>query len=392
MSIQWNEWLQALESGEWSSELLTGLDSSLPSVQIIELAQTHQPPARSHTPLFQLIPKSWFVPGRDSWFQLLEISEGLGEEPQAFYTLVANLLDRNWSPWARQVGGPLATAFFDADSEDPRLQWACSLDAEELDTFEPDAFAATPHARHLTHLRVAIDFVEDTWRTLATNPSLSNLLQLSVTGGEEGAYLFPLQANLSSLEWLDLCSAEIDDDKLTQLCEAEHLRNLRHLDLGMNPDWNPNQVENAGLLALAESNVIQNLEYLDLSSNEDIGAEGIEALVNSPNAQHLKTLHLSWLYSFSDEAVEAIVHSDYLKNLEILTFQVTSHVNQVTLDALADTDNLPSLQILDLNSIMYKGQPNYFPEDTNDITPEAMEVFVQQMAERGVEVRYQLQQ
>lgn len=156
------------------------------------------------------------------------------------------------------------------------------------------------------------------WTALATATTLGRveLLDASVTalGETEGAMAaFAAATSLPALRELRMNGAYLGSDDLVALAGARGLRIARLVATN-------NQIGAEGLAALVEAPWVGALEHLDLSSNESIRLEGLEVLAGATRLTGLRSLRLDYagIWSEGDAVVDLVLESPILSRLERL--------------------------------------------------------------------------
>lgn len=134
------------------------------------------------------------------------------------------------------------------------------------------------------------------------------LRHLTIRGdiGDDGVCALA-EADLQTIERLNLRDVDMSDDGLFGLLAASEFRPLRLTLTG-------NAITDAGVTALASSAIVERLERLFLSRTEVTDA-GVEALAAAPGLARLRELALGSLEELGDTGTDALVNSPYLTEL-----------------------------------------------------------------------------
>lgn len=167
--------------------------------------------------------------------------------------------------------GPEASPFAFGKDLAPALEKMNRL--EELRLYGRDVDTAAIFAMEWPRLRVlhVYHICEYPLGVLATNPSLTNLLELSLwphalRPGDQQAYIQP--------------------GPFRELCFSPHLKSLTHLEMYLS------DIGDDGCRALVESGLLGRLRVLDLN-NGCITDEGAQVLAASPQLRRLERLRIS---------------------------------------------------------------------------------------------------
>jgi uncharacterized protein (TIGR02996 family) len=198
---------------------------------------------------------------------------------------------------------------------------------------------ALEQLRRLTYLKIAdtgpgddeeVD-EEDHWdeRTLdefLSSPVLSGLTALDLCGGrwgEELAHIIAEAANLSGLSVLDLRGNLIGPRGMEVLAGAAHLSGLTTLLIGWGGEEDlSNELGSDGIGALIRSPYLTRLQVLDLSDNE-MDADDVAAVMSAPSLAHLNALELCF-NKFGPAGAEVLAASPLAANLAYAGFYSTN--------------------------------------------------------------------
>ena len=167
------------------------------------------------------------------------------------------------------------------------------------------------------------------------------------------------------LEELSLGSAWIpgaifdDLDALRELCEAEHLRGLKKLDLSA--PLAPGTFGDEGVALLVAAPFFHNLEDLSLSGWQ-ISDDGLRALITGRRLPRLQELDLSWCEQLNLAGSRALAATRNLPNLTTLCLG-----GDIDVSALARSPLLAGLERLDLCTAATRYDRTFGPGDWREL-------------------------
>jgi uncharacterized protein (TIGR02996 family) len=235
---------------------------------------------------------------RQVWLWLRE-QELLAQHGRKWKEDLPSIKGMNWDGFRR---GFVATAIFTSFAElraNAAACWAATpLEAitvrwprrkEKVETLGPIA--------GLRHLSINMRVLEQREVVrLAASPLLSTLRTLTIDGGGlgvEGVRHLLASPHLGNLTALRLPNNDIGDGVISALLEARSLTALAELDLSNTARYGrygeDPYIDSAAVAALAAWPGLARLRSLNLSGN-DVGRDGLRALLRSPHAAGLKVL------------------------------------------------------------------------------------------------------
>lgn len=208
------------------------------------------------------------------------------------------------------------------------------------------ALAKCPSLRGLTRLSINDEDLSDQGvATLVASENVRNLKDLRLISkriGPAGARAIaqsPLLASLEELTFGEPGSSQIGDEGAAALAGSPHMANMRVLRL------RHQGFSAKGARALAETRSMTRLRELYLDCNDDIGSEGVRALVKGPWPE-LKVLNL-FRCGVDDDGAKALAEEGRLAKLTELVLPY-NRIGPAGIAAMCRSDRFDQLESLDL--------------------------------------------